>query len=87
MPTYEYECGHCGQRFEVFQSISAKALRKCPECGKMRVTRLIGAGAALLFKGPGFYATEYRSSDYKKKAKAESEAASKGSSSSGKKDE
>jgi len=87
MPTYEYECGHCQHRFEAFQSISAKALRKCPECGKMKLKRLIGTGSALLFKGSGFYATDYRSSEYHKKAKAESEAATKSSSDSGKKDD
>ena len=77
MPTYEYKCECCEHKFELFQSISAKPRRKCPECGKLRLKRLIGAGAALLFKGSGFYATDYRSSEYKKKAKAESEAASK----------
>ena len=87
MPTYEYKCGHCEHKLEAFQSISAKPLRKCPKCGKLRLRRLIGAGAALLFKGSGFYATDYRSSEYKKKAKAESEAASKTSDSSSKKDD
>ena len=87
MPTYEYKCEHCEHKFELFQSISAKPRRKCPECGKLRLRRLIGAGAALLFKGSGFYATDYRSSEYKKKAKAESEAASKTSDSSSKKDD
>jgi putative FmdB family regulatory protein len=76
VPTYEYKCGHCEHKLEVFQSMSAKPLRKCPECGKLRLRRLIGAGAALLFKGSGFYATDYRSREYQEKAKAESEAES-----------
>ena len=71
MPTYEYECGSCGHRFEIFQSIKDKPRKKCPECGK-GVERLIGAGSAVIFKGSGFYQTDYRSSDYKKKAEAES---------------
>ena len=79
MPTYEYECKSCDHRFEVFQSISAKPLRKCPKCGRRSLRKLIGAGAALLFKGPGFYATDYRSSEYKKKAKAERGSPSKSS--------
>lgn len=87
MPTYEYKCGHCEHKLETFQSITAKPLRKCPKCGKLRLRRLIGAGAALLFKGSGFYATDYRSSEYQEKAKAESEAASKTSDSSSKKDD
>ncbi len=71
MPTYEYECGACGHRFEKFQSITAKPTRKCPECGKSQAKRLLGTGAALLFKGSGFYATDYRSSSYKEAAKSE----------------
>jgi putative FmdB family regulatory protein len=71
MPTYEYECGACGHRFEKFQSITAKPIRKCPECGKSQAKRLLGTGAALLFKGSGFYATDYRSSSYKEAAKSE----------------
>ncbi len=68
MPTYDYECSGCGHGFEKFQSITAKPIRKCPECGGA-VKRLIGAGAALIFKGSGFYATDYRSSEYKDRAK------------------
>ena len=71
MPTYDYECDACGHVFEEFQSITARPLRVCPACGKRRLRRLIGTGAALLFKGSGFYATDYRSSDYKRKAKAD----------------
>jgi len=71
MPTYEYNCDNCGHRFERLQSITAKALRKCPKCGKPFLKRLIGTGAAVLFKGSGFYATDYRSESYKKAAKSE----------------
>lgn len=59
MPTYDYECPDCGHAFEEMQSISAKPLRKCPKCGKRRVKRLIGMGAGLIFKGSGFYLTDY----------------------------
>lgn len=75
MPTYEYECGSCKYKFEVFQSIKDRPRRKCPKCGK-RVRRLIGAGSAVIFKGSGFYQTDYRSSDYKKKAESEGKAGS-----------
>ena len=71
MPTYEYECASCHHRFERFLPITAKASNPCPRC-KRSAKRLISAGAGLLFKGSGFYATDYRSSDYKKKAKGES---------------
>jgi putative FmdB family regulatory protein len=69
MPTYEYACGQCGHEFEQFQNITAKPLRKCPECGKLSLKRLIGTGAGIIFKGSGFYATDYRSDSYKKAAK------------------
>ncbi len=82
MPTYEYECGSCGHKFEVFQPIKDKPRKKCPECGK-GVKRLIGAGSAVIFKGSGFYQTDYRSSDYKKKAEAESKPADKKADKSG----
>ena len=71
MPTYEYECDACGHRFEEFQRISDKPLRTCPNCKKRKLRRLIGAGAAVLFKGSGFYQTDYRSKDYTEKAKAD----------------
>jgi putative FmdB family regulatory protein len=61
MPTYDYECKNCGHRFEVFQGITDKLLRKCPACGKMKLARLIGGGAGIIFRGSGFYATDYRS--------------------------
>jgi putative FmdB family regulatory protein len=66
MPTYEYVCDSCGHQFEQFQSIKDKPLRKCPKCGKLKLNRLIGAGAGVIFKGTGFYATDYRSEGYKK---------------------
>jgi len=72
MPTYEYECDACGHKFEKFQSITAAPIKKCPVCGKNKVRRLIGTGAGLIFKGSGFYITDYRDSSYKDKAKSES---------------
>lgn len=83
MPTYEYACEKCGHEFELFQSISAGPLKNCPEdvCaqkkwGKGRVKKKIGAGAGLIFKGSGFYITDYRSKHYKEAAKKESAPAS-----------
>lgn len=70
MPTYEYECAKCGHRFDAFQSIKAPALTKCPEC-KGRVKRLLSSGGGLLFKGSGFYVTDYRSESYKQAARAD----------------
>lgn len=60
MPTYEYECRKCGHRLEEFQYFSEKPLRKCPSCGKLSLRRLIGTGSAVIFKGSGFYETDYR---------------------------
>jgi len=71
MPTYEYRCEACEHQFEQFQSITAKSLKKCPECGKLKLRRLIGTGGAVLFKGGGFYETDYRSESYKKAAEAD----------------
>lgn len=68
MPTYDYECSACGHRFEMFQSITAGPARKCPQCAKFKVRRLIGTGAGVIFKGSGFYQTDYRSESYKKSA-------------------
>lgn len=68
MPTYDYQCQACGHEMEAFQSITEGALRKCPSCGKLKLKRLIGTGAAVLFKGSGFYQTDYRSESYKKDA-------------------
>ena len=78
MPTYEYKCDACGAQFERFQSITAEPIKRCPECGKAKVRRLIGTGAGLIFKGSGFYITDYRDSSYKDKAKAESGSSSAG---------
>ena len=72
MPTYDYRCKACNHEFEEFQSMSAKPLKKCPECGKAQLERLIGTGAALIFKGSGFYETDYRSKDYQKAKESES---------------
>jgi putative FmdB family regulatory protein len=72
MPTYEYKCNACRHRFELFHSIKDSPKRKCPKCGKNALERLIGTGAAVLFKGSGFYQTDYRSDSYKKGAEAAS---------------
>ena len=73
MPTYDYECEKCGIRFEAFQSMTAERLKDCPEDGcEGPVRRLIGTGAGLIFKGSGFYETDYRSESYKAGAKSES---------------
>jgi len=69
MPTYEYVCDACGHQFDLFQSIQADPERKCPKCRKLKLRRLIGAGAAVVFKGTGFYKTDYRSEGYKSAAK------------------
>jgi putative FmdB family regulatory protein len=60
MPTYDYHCEACGHRFEAWQQISDKKLRKCPRCGKPKLQRLVGAGAGLIFRGTGFYVTDYK---------------------------
>lgn len=75
MPTYDYICEDCGYEFEQFQSITAGPLRKCGECGKASLKRLIGSGSAVIFKGSGFYETDYRSESYKKAEKSEKDAA------------
>ena len=76
MPTYDYECDACGLKFELFQSITADPEKKCPECKKKKLRRLIGPGAAIVFKGSGFYTTDYRSDSYKKRAEADKPATS-----------
>jgi putative FmdB family regulatory protein len=68
MPTYDYECDACGHKFELFQSINAPVEKKCPECKKPKLRRLFGTGAAVVFKGSGFYQTDYRSDSYRKAA-------------------
>ena len=70
MPTYEYECQRCGQRHEAFQSITAKPLTRCSKCAG-RLKRLLGIGAGFLFKGSGFYITDYRSARYRAAQKNE----------------
>lgn len=74
MPTYDYECEACQHKFEHFQGINDPLLKKCPECKKPKLKRLFGTGAALMFKGSGFYTTDYRSESYKQKAAAETKA-------------
>ncbi|HEX3871603.1 MAG TPA: zinc ribbon domain-containing protein [Pirellulales bacterium] len=83
MPTYDYVCDACGHTFELFQSIKDNTKRTCPECKKPKLRRLIGPGAAIVFKGSGFYKTDYRSDAYNKAAKAEKPADSKSESSKG----
>lgn len=72
MPTYEYKCEACEHTFERFQSMTAPPTKKCPECGKNKVRRLLGTGAGLIFKGSGFYITDYRDSSYKESARKDS---------------
>ncbi|MBB6431389.1 FmdB family zinc ribbon protein [Algisphaera agarilytica] len=71
MPTYDYVCDACDHAFEEFQLMTAEVLKKCPACGKMKLRRLIGTGAGVIFKGAGFYETDYRSDSYQKDAKAD----------------
>ncbi len=68
MPTYDYECDACSHAFELFQTITESHKKKCPACGKLKLRRLFGSGAAVVFKGSGFYQTDYRSESYKKGA-------------------
>ena len=77
MPTYEYECDACQHAFEEFQSFSEKVLKKFPKCKKSKLRRLFGTGSAILFKGSGFYETDYRSESYKSSASADKESAAK----------
>ena len=72
MPTYEYACSACGHHFEKFHSITARPVSLCPQCGQRKVKRLISAGAGFIFKGGGFYTTDYRSDAYKTDAKNDS---------------
>jgi putative FmdB family regulatory protein len=71
MPTYDYQCDACNHAFELFQGINEPKKKKCPNCGKQKLRRLIGTGAAIVFKGSGFYQTDYRSDSYKKAAAAD----------------
>ena len=77
MPTYEYHCDACDYNFDEFQSMSEAPVKKCPQCKKPKLRRVFGTGAAVLFKGSGFYETDYRSESYKQAAKADQEAAGK----------
>jgi putative FmdB family regulatory protein len=79
MPTYDYMCEACQHEFELFQSIKDEAKRKCPKCKRLKLRRLIGPGAAIVFKGSGFYQTDYRSEAYKKEAAADKSSAAGGS--------
>ena len=83
MPTYEYACRACGHNFEQFQSITSDPVRTCPKCRKRAVERKIGIGAGVLFRGGGFYETDYRSESYAKAEKAERESGSKPDAASG----
>ncbi|MSR57461.1 MAG: zinc ribbon domain-containing protein [Planctomycetaceae bacterium] len=80
MPTYDYRCKACDHTWEEFKSIMAPPTKKCPECGKKKAERQIGPGAGLIFRGSGFYITDYRSEGYKKSADADSKAQSGGES-------
>ena len=71
MPTYDYICDACEHAWELFQKITDDPVKKCPECGKKKAVRQFGTGAAIMFKGSGFYETDYRSDSYKKSAKAD----------------
>ena len=84
MPTYDYVCDGCGHAYELFQSMTDGVKKTCPKCRKKKLRRLIGAGGAIVFKGSGFYKTDYRSESYKKGAAAES--GSSGKSEGGKSD-
>ncbi|NOX57107.1 MAG: zinc ribbon domain-containing protein [Planctomycetes bacterium] len=85
MPTYDYVCRECDHQWELFQPMKANPIRKCPECGRLAAKRLIGTGAGIIFRGSGFYQTDYRSKSYKEREKAEKRA-SETASSDGKSD-
>ena len=70
MPTYEYECDGCGYAFEHLQSMADKKLKKCPKCSKMKLHRLIGSGSGIIFKGTGFYETDFKTKDKPKETKS-----------------
>jgi putative FmdB family regulatory protein len=76
MPTYDYQCDACGHKFEQFQAITASPLKKCHKCGKLKLKRLLGTGVGVIFKGSGFYETDYRSEGYKKAAQSDKPASS-----------
>ena len=76
MPTYDYKCDKCDHTWELFQSITADPVKTCPECKSRKARRVIGPGAGILFKGSGFYQTDYRSDSYKQGAEADKKAQS-----------
>jgi putative FmdB family regulatory protein len=78
MPTYDYVCDACGHQFEAFESIKADPQTDCPSCAERKLRRKIGPGAAILFKGSGFYQTDYRSDSYKQRAKEDKAPAASG---------
>ena len=78
MPTYDYQCDACGHQWELFQRITEDPIRQCPECKKKKAVRQFGTGAAVMFKGSGFYETDYRSESYKKSAAADSKSGNTG---------
>lgn len=87
MPTYDYKCPDCGHAFEVFQTMTAAPVKKCPECGKRKVKRLIGSGLGVIFKGSGFYETDYvKKSGKPDKAESKTESKDAAGSSTGKTD-
>jgi len=77
MPTYDYQCDACGETWEMFQKITDDPIKKCPSCGCQKARRLFGTGAAVVFKGSGFYQTDYRSESYRKAEKAAQDETSK----------
>lgn len=84
MPTYDYICDACSHAWELFQKITDDPIKKCPECGKRKAVRQFGTGAAIMFKGSGFYETDYRSDSYKKSAAADKKSTSESSGSDSK---
>ena len=87
MPTYEYVCLACGHEFELFQQMTAPVKRKCPECTKLKLHRKVGTGAGIIFRGSGFFQTDYRSDSYKKAVEAEKKKADDGKVDNGKKEQ
>ncbi|MCD6415920.1 MAG: zinc ribbon domain-containing protein [Planctomycetes bacterium] len=77
MPTYDYKCLACGHEFEAFQNITSAPLKECPKCGKPELKRLIGAGAGIIFRGSGFYATDYRNGSARRKSPSDNSTGSK----------
>jgi putative FmdB family regulatory protein len=81
MPTYDYECSACDHHVEIFHKITDDPIKKCPACGKNKLVRQFGTGAAIVFKGSGFYQTDYRSDGYKKSAESDKKQSESGGSS------